>query len=97
MTNVFKKINFVIKFSFVNEIDSPPPSQLSDMYQNIISATCKKPSHVVQNSLDFVNQIKKIKVTKNHIMASFDVESMFNSIIYCKIFPGSRFKGKNEN
>ena len=50
------------------------------MYKHVITSACPISPNSVKNSTDFINQIKNIKVPKNYIMASFDIESMFNSI-----------------
>ena len=60
-------------------IDSPI-EEFSNYYKNILTAACPSPHYVIKNSSDFEEKIQNLKVPKNHVMASLDVESMFPSI-----------------
>ena len=74
-------------------IDSPI-EELSNYYKNILTAAFPRPQHVIKNSSDFKQKIQNIKVPKNHVMASLDVETMFPSITIGLVFQSIKKRGK---
>lgn len=75
-----------------------PTSNISRYIHTVLKPTAEKSKTFIKNSSDLINQLKKIKITRDTLIITADIESLYTNIpnnLGCKLTTAELYKDKS--